>query len=183
VTPDEQPVVLMASRTARAGREHHMGDLLAAVADEAVRSGGATRADVLHAGRDERRFAVILHFEEPAAVEQWTTSAARAALLEPIEQHTDGEAQIDILPELASAEPPAMPGPPRVKMAVVGFLAVTPLALTVQVLLGPVLLATLSPIVRGACAQLDPRARYDLRRRAALVAGAASLARKRGPGA
>jgi antibiotic biosynthesis monooxygenase (ABM) superfamily enzyme len=149
MTLEEQPVVLMASRTARAGREHHMSELLAAVADEAVRSGGATRADVLHAGRHERRFAVILHFEEPAAVEQWTTSPARAALLEPIEQDTDGEAQIDILPELASAEPPPMPGPPRAKMAVVGFLAVTPLTLTVQVLLGPVLLATLSPVARA----------------------------------
>ena len=42
-----------------------------------------------------------------------------------------------------------MPGPPRVKMAVVGFLAVTPLTLTVQVLLGPVLLATLSPVERA----------------------------------
>jgi antibiotic biosynthesis monooxygenase (ABM) superfamily enzyme len=123
--------------------------LLAAVADEAVRSGGATRADVLHAGRSERRFAVILHFEEPAAVEQWTTSPARAALLAPIDEHTDGEAQIDILPELASAEPPPLPGPPRVKMAVVGFLAVAPLAMTVQVLLGPVLLAPLSPITRA----------------------------------
>jgi uncharacterized protein len=149
VTPEQQPVVLMASRTARAGREPHMRERLAAVADEAVRSGGATRADVLHAGRDDPRFAVILHFEEPAAVEQWTSSPARAALLEPIEQDTDGEAQIDIFPELASVEPPPMPGPPRVKMAAVGFLAVTPLTLTVQLLLGPGLLAGLSPVARA----------------------------------
>ena len=149
MTPEEHPVVLVASRTARVGREHHLSELLAAVADEAVRSGGATRADVLRAGRDEGRFAVILHFEEPAAVEQWTTSPARAALLEPIAQDIDGEAQIDMLSELASAEPPPMPGAPRVKMAVVGFLAVTPLAVAVQVLLGPVLLATLSPVLRA----------------------------------
>jgi antibiotic biosynthesis monooxygenase (ABM) superfamily enzyme len=34
-------------------------------------------------------------------------------------------------------------------MAVVGFLAVTPLAVAVQVLLGPMLLATLSPVLRA----------------------------------
>jgi antibiotic biosynthesis monooxygenase (ABM) superfamily enzyme len=42
-----------------------------------------------------------------------------------------------------------MPAPPRAKMAMVGVLAVTPLTVTVQVLLGPLLLATLSPVARA----------------------------------
>ncbi len=142
---DDRPVVLVASRQARAGREHELSDSLARIAAGAVRSGGASQVDVVRSEDGTERFSVMLHFDRQLAARHWEASATRAHLLTPVEESSEGAGQLQLLPRVARVEPPS---PSRFKRAVVAYLAIAPLAYISQLLVGPALLG-LEPLVRA----------------------------------
>lgn len=136
--PVPEPVTVVASRTVRPGREHDFEQWAEAVLEVASEFPGYLGSSLLRPGQGGHEHHVVYRFEDTDALETWERSEERRRwleraddLVEDVRVHkTSGLETWFSLPERPA------PAPPKWKMALVVLVAIFPISLTFQLLVG-----------------------------------------------
>jgi uncharacterized protein len=140
--PDpNESVTVVFKRRAKPGRERDLESWIADMSKEAIHFEGHMGQNVIRpVTPDDPVYVIILHFDTYQNLQRFMDSELRARWLEKVGHITEGEVEIEHVPgmdywfDLASHTGRAQP--PKWKMALVIFVVLTPVAITLGSLSG-----------------------------------------------
>ena len=150
---DDQPVTAVISQVVKPGREQGYEDWLKGIAAAAKLFEGHYGVTILRPKRERSEYVIVLRFDRYANLKKWMKSDIRREWIERSEPLVQKPQDVQILTGLESWV--SLPGqlqkfpPPRYKTALVTWLGVYSLAVTLRYLLSP-LLALLHPMLGQA---------------------------------
>ncbi|NWF69381.1 MAG: antibiotic biosynthesis monooxygenase [Chloroflexi bacterium] len=148
---EQQPVTIIVSRVVKPGRAAEFEEWAHGISQAALAFEGHMGVHVIrpaaHAAR--REYALIFRFDTYDNLRRWAQSEVRRDWLKRVEPLIMGEPQTNIVSgmEFWFTMPDQPQPPPRYKMALVSWLAITPLSHFVPPLLAP-LLGDAAPLLR-----------------------------------
>ena len=139
--PPAEPVTVTVARRVAPGRACDFEDWASGILAVAARFPGFLGGGVLRPGEAGREWHVVYRFASNEALHAWEASSERAAWLERAESLMDETAvsRVSGLETWFALPGRTAPAPPRPKMWVVTLLAIYPLALLLNAVVGPLL--------------------------------------------
>ncbi len=140
IAQSEGPVTAVIRRTAKPGMEEQFELWLKGVGGDAMRFPGHLGTNIIRpASKSRPEYIIIFRFDTYQHLEDWETSVIRHRWVQRVQDLIVGETHIHRLSGLeywfSLEDLPEYDAPPRIKMAVVTWLALFPLVLILQPLL------------------------------------------------
>ena len=150
MTVQSVSVATLFSRRVQSGFEERYEEWLAGISTASKSFPGNLGTTIVRPSGDRREYVTIIHFEDSTRLEGWLESAERSAWLEKLEQIPVEFEEVRPLTGLESCF--VLPGesapmtPPRYKTAILVFLGLYPLVLSLGVLMEPLVSSLPRPL-------------------------------------